>query len=1065
MAEELKVNFVNMAHMGKRAANLRKDSMYLCALAVLGLLLIIAISVSGLIMNYLTALASLERSSQGFMTNVPEYMKWSLMPLLDPIRLHLESGLSFVHSKGYNTSNWGGISMIPSHTLPFLENFVEDDKSSGSNHSTRCCYGVFINMGFDEADVEAAGGAEAWWDAHPNDWGDDRMVAIMAMIDENDAFVEWRTYHEEGSSTNYWISQPLDSYTLQTTQPVDEGTSHGFIKFDFLEKVWKTVHEADLKPGSFRYTNVMVSTATGTGALEAHGIMPLYEETLNPSQDDLTNLEAGTWDPGRRVGAWTVGLKLGFIPDLLSSMNLEGGILYLVEESSGIFVGSSVGGITQLDDNLSSKKPSEVNHALIQASSAWIAPDNDWLNISTGRRQRKLLGEEYYVQVFKVDTYGLTFMGVYLVTEDVVLEDALETATVNALAGIALNLSFTFIFIICICVVGVHRFRKMRFDANEQTKAFELKVQEVALATSIANKMANYDLDSAESFLDQQVMSTGLGKPLSQLLNNLRAYSPFLPDSLFHTGEGVDDVEMPNQALADAMKLAKSNLAHVHDCVSKIRDAGYNLRAFAADIIAAFPELQLYTMSNQMSSGLSGSDEYERTLGAFYAVYCLVRLDLDGKAVLSFGVDETGTALKAPIGDTAAKKQEFFNKMNWDGVMELVVKADLVRMNAEGTIVVRHDRLVAMLALTAIHDVMKNTMFLPEVRPEHAPYQGYSVGESVNDHDVALAYILEHFPRLLPTYHALQPGQRAPILFTQGKMGFNNGWLVQGEAPPGLLFSKFKQVIERGRASQADISFYFVHWFTDLAGAEPFQDRPWPGAEKFTVKFPVKVLGAFLESFAFVDSLATKSEVEVMEDYLNGRWSVLVPDARKVSPGCGVACERLVLMAQGFETEAVEAFEKLPWPERQLLSEEMARTGHKDQFKRSPDIVRSDVRGPALLVYYAPALIQKATAVECYDALLVLAAACRAARRIFPLETKSMENTATLRIDALKVLKPSEIALESEWNIRRTGDMDAEVIKGELPKDAGEYVPIDLHQLHKRYSVHQSDASSIEEDV
>ena len=100
MAEELKVNFVNMAHMGKRAANLRKDSMYLCALAVLGLLLIIAISVSGLIMNYLTAVASLERSSQGFMTNVPEYMKWSLMPLLDPIRLHLESGLSFVHSKG-----------------------------------------------------------------------------------------------------------------------------------------------------------------------------------------------------------------------------------------------------------------------------------------------------------------------------------------------------------------------------------------------------------------------------------------------------------------------------------------------------------------------------------------------------------------------------------------------------------------------------------------------------------------------------------------------------------------------------------------------------------------------------------------------------------------------------------------------------------------------------------------------------------------------------------------------------------------------------------------------------
>merc|ERR1739838_138697 len=104
---------------------------------------------------------------------------------------------------------------------------------------------------------------------------------------------------------------------------------------------------------------------------------------------------------------------------------------------------------------------------------------------------------------------------------------------------------------------------------------------------------------------------------------------------------------------------------------------------------------------------------------------------------------------------------------------------------------------------------------------------------------------MENFPQLLPSFQHLRAGQRAPVLFTQGKMGFNNGWLVQGEAPPGALFSKFKSIIVKGRASEADISFYFVHWLTDLAGAEPYHSRPWPGAEKFVAKFPMKVLMAF----------------------------------------------------------------------------------------------------------------------------------------------------------------------------------------------------------------------------
>ena len=130
----------------------------------------------------------------------------------------------------------------------------------------------------------------------------------------------------------------------------------------------------------------------------------------------------------------------------------------------------------------------------------------------------------------------------------------------------------------------------------------------------------------------------------------------------------------------------------------------------------------------------------------------------------------------------------------------------------------------------------------------------------------ALAFVMKCFPHLLPSYNCLEPGQRAPILLTQGKVDFNSGFPVQGEAPPSVLFSKFKRVISRGRIPNADISFYLVHELTDLAGAEAYDGRQWLGAEKFTMQFPVRVLESIIDSFA------VKFEVEVMEDYLRNRW-------------------------------------------------------------------------------------------------------------------------------------------------------------------------------------------------
>ena len=90
--------------------------------------------------------------------------------------------------------------------------------------------------------------------------------------------------------------------------------------------------------------------------------------------------------------------------------------------------------------------------------------------------------------------------------------------------------------------------------------------------------------------------------------------------------------------------------------------------------------------------------------------------------------------------------------------------------------------------------------------------------------------MLEHHGACLPSFAALPAAQQRSVRFTQSKMGFNHGWLVQAEAPPGALFGKFKAAIATDGVAASDVAFYFVHWLTDLAGAE---GAPLSGAEKF----------------------------------------------------------------------------------------------------------------------------------------------------------------------------------------------------------------------------------------
>merc|ERR1719181_570618 len=167
---------------------------------------------------------------------------------------------------------------------------------------------------------------------------------------------------------------------------------------------------------------------------------------------------------------------------------------------------------------------------------------------------------------------------------------------------------------------------------------------------------------------------------------------------------------------------------------------------------------------------------------------------------------------------------------------------------------------------------MKVTALLPAVQQAHGGYHGYKAGDTISDHDHALCYLMDHYPKLIPSFDGLSKDEKRSVNFTQCQLQFNQGWFVQGEAPPGAIFRKFKELLVREHKSKVtpkDIAMYFVHWITDLAGAEP---TPLGGCEKFVIKFPLPVLNSFLKSFAYVHHLADKTETQVMEEYLKMRW-------------------------------------------------------------------------------------------------------------------------------------------------------------------------------------------------
>mmetsp|Transcript_16583 Transcript_16583/g.38828 ORF Transcript_16583/g.38828 Transcript_16583/m.38828 type:complete len:1285 (-) Transcript_16583:107-3961(-) len=487
----------------------------------------------------------------------------------------------------------------------------------------------------------------------------------------------------------------------------------------------------------------------------------------------------------------------------------------------------------------------------------------------------------------------------------------------------------------------------------------------------------------------------------------------------------------------EIMRNKKTDWDRAKNAAKRIRDKDYTCQMFYEDCVAAFPEIGLYMYDggsgNTTTSGRSSDDEYQRTIGAMFAVYWLMRIDLDGAQSFTFGVDNNWKPLSAtstsPIRTSKEKKarDNFYKQVSWHLFGEVLSSAGMSKGNGKA-----HDeeRVLAMLALTAIHDIMKVAALIPTVDPKHGEWCGYQTGQSIGDHDLALGYILEHYPQALPSYWGLPPHQRESVKFTQCKMEYNMGWLVQGEAPPGALFRKFKTIIQSGHASTADISFYFVHWLTDLAGAEPF---PQEGSEKFVLKFPQKVLVAFLDSFPIVQNLGTKTETEVLEEYLGWRWNQHQPSLGPLPKGKGsIARQRLMTMSQASADSVLAALDRvLSVEDREVLFTELSRTGCSDQVFCIEGITNNQpAQGPAILVYYGPALMQKNATVDPAGALAVLAEVFRQSRALWPLSEAQANETVIVRIDALKELQTTamvQLDPGEVWVLQRTSRQDAQV--------------------------------------
>jgi len=487
----------------------------------------------------------------------------------------------------------------------------------------------------------------------------------------------------------------------------------------------------------------------------------------------------------------------------------------------------------------------------------------------------------------------------------------------------------------------------------------------------------------------------------------------------------------PNPLLCTTLEGLTTDWARAKKIAASILDPKYTLKMFHEDL-AAFPELHLFQFE-EAQGGTGTGDEYQKTIGTFFAMYWLLRMDLDGKDGFSNGVDDQW----APMGSSDSrltfqeKRAAFQSGANWTGFKKVLMDAGLLETAAAtGKVQVNEHRLVLFFAMTSIRNIMKITPVLPKVQKEHAPYRGYKEDETIGDRDHALTYVMDLFPSLLPSFRDLSPDDKESVEFMHSNIGFNHGWFVQAEAPPGAVFSKLTEATRRtvarrsqGRAGAAasasktpmkigskEVALYLVRWLIDLASAEP---TPLSGSDKFSTKFSLPVLNSFLRSFEFVGRIASETETQVMESYIKSRWEEsALPIGPAPTDSAAIAKMRLCCMAQMNAVAVLRGFEELPAGDQAVLSLEMSRTGCVgQQYSKGlvPSAAFEKDKGPAFLVYYGPAFLQNLEQDSAAMRLKILAEVYRGALALWPATEQMADGNVTIRIDIIKSMSTKDL--------------------------------------------------------
>merc|ERR1719394_846 len=83
--------------------------------------------------------------------------------------------------------------------------------------------------------------------------------------------------------------------------------------------------------------------------------------------------------------------------------------------------------------------------------------------------------------------------------------------------------------------------------------------------------------------------------------------------------------KLPGDVLLNCISTMAMDMTMVKRMASSIADPDYTLKMFYRDL-QAFPELVLYLLEEGGESRTMG-DELQRTVGAFFAIYWLMRVD------------------------------------------------------------------------------------------------------------------------------------------------------------------------------------------------------------------------------------------------------------------------------------------------------------------------------------------------------------------------------------------------------------------------------------------------------